>query len=133
VKNSRLLLVDDNAVNQKVAVMMLKKLGYHADVAKNGQEALQLIDERHYDLVFMDCIMPELDGLETTRILRSKGGYAATVPVIAMTANAFIEDRKACLAAGMSDYLSKPVRESELSRKLECWLPAAGQPEAMAG
>lgn len=131
-KNARLLLVDDNAINQKVALLMLKKLGYHADVAKNGQEALQAIAERHYDLIFMDCIMPELDGLETTRILRSKGGYAATVPVIAMTANAFIEDREACLAAGMSDYLSKPVRESELSRKLECWLPA-GQPESIAG
>lgn len=104
---------------------MLKKLGYHADVAKNGQEALLALAERQYDLVLMDCIMPELDGLEATRILRSKGGYAASVPVIAMTANAFIEDREACLAAGMSDYLSKPVRESELSRKLERWLIAS--------
>ena len=87
-KNSRLLLVDDNAINQKVALLMLKKLGYHADVAKNGREALQAIDERQYDLILMDCIMPELDGLEATRILRAKGGHAATVPVIAMTANA---------------------------------------------
>jgi signal transduction histidine kinase len=126
VKNCRLLLVDDNAINQKVALLMLKKLGYLADVAKNGREALQAASERQYDLILMDCIMPELDGLEATRILRSKGGHAATVPVIAMTANAFVEDRDACLAAGMSDYLSKPVRESELSQKLECWLPAAG-------
>lgn len=124
-KRSRLLLVDDNPINQKVALLMLKKLGYHADVAKNGQEALLALAERQYDLVLMDCIMPELDGLEATRILRSKGGYAASVPVIAMTANAFIEDREACLAAGMSDYLSKPVRESELSRKLERWLIAS--------
>jgi CheY-like chemotaxis protein len=107
---------------------MLKKLGYRADVATNGREALKAIAECQYDLVLMDCIMPELDGLEATRILRSKGGPAATVPVIAMTANAFIEDREACLAAGMNDYLSKPVRESELSQKLECWLAAAGSP-----
>lgn len=123
-KRFRLLLVDDNLINQKVALLMLKKLGYQADVAKNGQEALHAFSERQYDLVLMDCIMPELDGLEATRILRSKGGYAATVPVIAMTANAFIEDREACLAAGMSDYLSKPVRESELRGKLERWLAA---------
>jgi signal transduction histidine kinase/ActR/RegA family two-component response regulator len=118
----RLLLVDDNPINQKVGLLMLKKLGYRADVARNGREALLAMAERDYDLVLMDCIMPELDGLETTRILRSKGGYAATVPVIAMTANAFIEDREACFAAGMNDYLSKPVRDAELSRKLEHWL-----------
>lgn len=125
LKDSRLLLVDDNAINQKVALLMLKKLGYRADVAKNGREALKAIAECQYDLILMDCIMPELDGLEATRILRSRGGHAATVPVIAMTANAFIEDREACLAAGMNDYLSKPVRESELSRKLESWLPVS--------
>jgi signal transduction histidine kinase/ActR/RegA family two-component response regulator len=122
----RLLLVDDNVINQKVALLMLRKLGYRADVVRNGREALRAVSECEYDLILMDCIMPELDGLETTRILRSKGSYASTVPVIAMTANAFIEDREACLAAGMNDYLSKPVREAELSRKLEHWLRASG-------
>lgn len=129
-RQSRILLVDDNSINQKVALLMLKKLGFQADVANNGQEALQALAKRQYDLVLMDCIMPELDGLEATRILRSKGGYAASVPVIAMTANAFIEDREACLAAGMSDYLSKPVRESELSRKLKRWLLAGDRPQS---
>lgn len=126
LKNFRLLLVDDNQINQKVGVLMLKKLGYHADIAKNGREALAAIAAKKYDLVLMDCIMPEMDGLEATRILRSTAGYAATVPVIAMTANAFAEDRQACLTAGMSDYLSKPVREAELKSKLESWLAGAG-------
>jgi len=122
-KPFRLLLVDDNKINQKVALMMLKKLGYEADLARNGHEALKAIESRHYDLVLMDCIMPEMDGLEATRLLRSSGGITASVPVIAMTANAFAEDREACLAAGMNDYLSKPVRETELIQKLESWLP----------
>jgi signal transduction histidine kinase/ActR/RegA family two-component response regulator len=125
-RHFRLLLVDDNAINQKVALLMLKKLGYRADLARNGREALRAVTECEYDLILMDCIMPELDGLETTRILRSRSGYASTVPVIAMTANAFAEDREGCLTAGMNDYLSKPVREAELGRKLEQWLCTSG-------
>ncbi len=121
-KKFRLLLVEDNNINQKVAILTLKKLGYQADIASNGREALDAIAAHNYDLVLMDCIMPEMDGLEATRLLRSTGGRAAKVPVIAMTANAFAEDRAACLAAGMNDYLSKPFREAELSEKLESWL-----------
>ncbi len=130
-KPFRLLLVDDNRINQKVALMMLKKLGYDADIAKNGREALAAIASRRYDLVLMDCIMPEMDGFEATRLLRSSGGLAAMLPVIAMTASAFAEDREACLAAGMNDYLSKPVRESELVQKLESWLPAGTDRKAV--
>jgi len=104
----------------------LKKLGYRADVAKNGREALNAVAAHKYDLILMDCIMPEMDGFEATRLLRSADGHAAHVPVIAMTANAFAEDREACLAAGMNDYLSKPVREAELADKLERWLPRSG-------
>ncbi len=126
VKNFRLLLVDDNAIDQKVGVLTLKKLGYHADVAGNGREALEAIARQHYDLVLMDCIMPEMDGYEATRRLRAMSGPLANVPVIAMTGNAFAEDRTACLAAGMTDHLPKPVREIELNRMLQRWLDRTG-------
>lgn len=119
---ARLLLVEDNLINQKVATLMLKHMGYHADIANNGSEAVALLDCNSYDLVLMDCLMPEMDGLEATRVIRSRGDFGATVPIIAMTANAFAEDRQACLAAGMSDYIAKPVREAELSAKLKHWL-----------
>jgi len=121
-KAFRILLVEDNAINQKVAVLMLKGIGYRADVAKNGVEALQAIASENYDLVLMDCLMPEMDGFEATRRIRSQGGYGAQLRIIAMTASAFAHDREACLAAGMNDYLSKPVREAELEKKLEFWL-----------
>jgi CheY-like chemotaxis protein len=129
-RNFRLLLVEDNSINQKVAVLMLEKLGYRADIAANGLEALNAVASTRYDLVLMDCMMPKMDGFEATRRLRSIGGYAAQVPVIAMTASAFAEDRLACLAAGMTDFLSKPVRESELDSKLEHWLSPKSQPPA---
>lgn len=121
-KSFRLLLVEDNAINQKVAIMMLKKLGYQVDLAGNGLEALDAVTRERYDLILMDCLMPEIDGFEATRRIRSSGGNAAQIPIIAMTANAFSEDRAACLAAGMTDYLSKPVRELELANKIEHWL-----------
>lgn len=121
-KAVRLLLVEDNLINQKVATLMLKHMGYSADIANNGTEAVDLISRHAYDLILMDCLMPEMDGLEATRVIRSRSDYGATVPIIAMTANAFAEDRLACLAAGMSDYLAKPVREAELSAKLKHWL-----------
>ncbi len=124
----RLLLVEDNPINQKVARLVLDKLGYQVDVANNGFEALDAVDSVRYDLILMDCIMPEMDGFEATRRLRSAGGRAAEVPIIAMTANAFEDDRKACLAAGMNDFLSKPVRQSELAAKLEGLLQSAACP-----
>ena len=116
-------MVEDNIINQKVALAMLKNLGYQADVARNGMEALEAVSSRRYDLVLMDCHMPEMDGFEATQCLRARGAYCAQLPIIAMTASAFTEDRDACLAAGMTDYLSKPVREAELGKKLERWLP----------
>jgi CheY-like chemotaxis protein len=124
----RLLLVEDNPINQKVARLVLDKLGYQVDVANNGFEALDAVDSVRYDLILMDCIMPEMDGFEATRRLRSAGGRAAEVPIIAMTASAFEDDRKACLAAGMNDFLSKPVRQSELAAKLEGLLQSAACP-----
>lgn len=126
-KNFRLLLVEDNMVNQKVALLFLKKLGYTADLARNGVEAIAAVLSARYDLVLMDCLMPEMDGFEATRRIRSQGGYLARIPIVAMTANAFAEDRQACLAAGMDDYLSKPVREADLGQKLETWLSRASE------
>jgi signal transduction histidine kinase/ActR/RegA family two-component response regulator len=119
----RLLLVDDNAVNRKVGSLMLKKLGHTVDLAENGCAALDAAAKTRYHLILMDCIMPEMDGFEATRRLRQTVGYTATIPVIAMTASAFEEDRDACFAAGMSGFLTKPVREAELRRTLEQWLP----------
>jgi signal transduction histidine kinase/CheY-like chemotaxis protein len=121
-KTARLLLVEDNKINQKVALLMLKNLGYSADIAHNGVQALSALDTKHYDLILMDCMMPEMDGLEATKRLREFGGHSATVPVIAMTASAFDEDRVACLTAGMNDFLSKPVNEADLASKLAFWL-----------
>lgn len=118
----RILLVEDNTINQKVARLILSRLGYQADVANNGVEALQAIADQAYDLILMDCLMPEMDGFEATRRIRASG---ANLPIIAMTANAFAEDRAACLEAGMTDYLSKPVRESELDKKLQHHLSPA--------
>ncbi len=125
---AHLLLVEDNPINQKVALLMLHKLGYQVDVANNGFEALHAVGSAHYDLILMDCVMPEMDGFEATRRLRSGGGHGAEVPIIAMTANAFADDRKACLAAGMNDFLSKPVRQAELASVLTGLLQSAACP-----
>ncbi|CAH2032408.1 response regulator [Trichlorobacter ammonificans] len=133
-----ILLVEDNQVNQAVALAMLGKAGYRADVAANGREALELLERIAYDLVLMDCQMPELDGFAATRRLRSPDSTALnrTVPVIAMTANALSGDRERCLAAGMDDYLSKPVKPLELVKMLDKWLsrgPHAHQPPPGTG
>lgn len=130
-RHVRILLVEDNHINQKVALAMLKKIGFEADIATNGIEALDVLNDRDYDLVLMDCRLPEMDGFETTRRLRARGGHCAHLPVVAMTANAFAEDREACLAAGMNDYLSKPVREHDLRAKLDQWLPAVRESAAV--
>lgn len=118
----RILLVEDNPVNEKVAVLMLKKLGYQATVARNGREGVEAAAREKFDLIFMDCSMPEMDGLQATGAIRTGPNNGAEVPIVAMTANAFAQDRDACLAAGMSDYLSKPVREAELRAMLARWL-----------
>ncbi|MDX2151890.1 MAG: ATP-binding protein [Bryobacteraceae bacterium] len=117
------LLVEDNLVNQRVAAGLLKKLGIDVDVANNGVEALDALSRVRYRLVLMDCQMPELDGFQATALLRSRPGLNARIPVVALTANAMKSDRDRCLAAGMDDYLSKPVSFHQLAALLDRWLP----------
>ncbi len=120
----RILLAEDNVVNQKVAIHILQRMGYRADVAANGLEVLAAISQQTYDLIFMDMQMPEMDGLETTKQIYSyweNGRLARRPRIVAMTANAMQGDREICLASGMDDYLSKPIHNSELVRVLsEC-------------
>jgi PAS domain S-box-containing protein len=115
----KILLAEDSVINQKVALNQLKSLGYGADVAANGQEVLDLLSKIPYDIIFMDCQMPILDGYDTTRQIRSQ--FSRQPIIIAMTANALKEDRARCLAVGMDDYLSKPVQKSALATKLAQW------------
>ena len=125
----RLLLAEDNATNQKLALRLLARMGYHADVAANGLEVLQALDRQPYDVVLMDVQMPEMDGLEATRTLRRTLSEARQPRVIAMTANAMQGDREMCLAAGMDDYVSKPIRIEELVAALSRSKPLASQQE----
>ncbi|MBK7386768.1 MAG: response regulator [Methanothrix sp.] len=112
----RILMAEDNVINRKVALSMLKRLGYKADVAENGLEVLQALRERSYDVVLMDVQMPQMDGLEATRRIRDSG---LTTHIIAMTAHALDGDRDECLKAGMDEYISKPIKMEELARVLE--------------
>ncbi len=118
-----ILLVEDNIINQKVAQSMLNKLGYKADVVANGLEAIHALELINYDLVLMDCLMPEMDGFEATAIIRNPESKVLNhnVPVIAMTANAMKGDREHCIEAGMNDYLKKPVKKDELSVIIDRW------------
>ena len=118
----KVLLAEDNLVNQKVALKILEKFGIHAEVAANGQEAVDRLAAGPFDLVFMDCQMPGMDGFEATRLIRSR--ETVHVPIVAMTANAMVGDRERCLEAGMDDYISKPVRVEAVQGALERWLPA---------
>jgi len=121
--NARLLLVEDNPVNQRVALTMLKKLGFKADLAPGGHEAVAAIASKAYDLVFMDCQMPGMDGFEATRRIREGQMDSRRVPILAMTANAMQGDRERCIEAGMDDYIAKPVSLDDLRNALRRWLP----------
>ena len=115
----RILLAEDNAMNQKVATRLLEQLGYRADVASNGLEAIEALERQPYDVVLMDVQMPELDGLDATRQICERWPEETRPHIVAMTANALPEDREACFAAGMNDYVAKPIRAEELVAALK--------------
>jgi CheY-like chemotaxis protein len=127
----RILLCDDNTINQKVGMRLLQQMGYKPDLAANGVQALAALNCRPYDLIFMDVQMPEMDGLEATRNIRERQrsqnnpNYKSAIIIVAMTANAMNGDREKCLAAGMDDYLSKPVRPEDIRGVIERWATIA--------
>jgi PAS domain S-box-containing protein len=123
-KKARILLVEDNAINQQVASRILYKLGYHADIAANGIEALASVKKMTYDLIFMDCQMPEMDGYTATEEIRKleKSKNSPHVPILAMTAHALKGDREKCLQVGMDDYITKPIDVKTISQALDQWL-----------
>ena len=123
----RVLVAEDNVVNQKVAGLMLRRLGLRPDFAANGHEAVEMFGMAPYDLIFMDCQMPQMDGYEAAREIRSRQVPGRRVAIIAMTAEAMAGSRESCLAAGMDDYIAKPVKPGDLLGKLEKWVPAVEQ------
>jgi CheY-like chemotaxis protein/HPt (histidine-containing phosphotransfer) domain-containing protein len=134
-RDVRILVAEDNTINQKVALAQLKELGYTAETVANGLEVLDAIQRFPYDLILMDCQMPELDGFDATRRIRERekaladsNRPKAPIHVIAMTANAMLGAREKCLEAGMDDYISKPVELDELKTALERWTPPALEP-----
>ena len=123
--SGHVLVAEDNVTNQKVVQLLLARAGCRVDIAANGQEAVSALDLIDYDLVFMDCQMPVMDGFEATRLIREMERKRARkrTPVIALTANAMDGERERCLAAAMDDYLAKPVGSPDLHAKLKKWLP----------
>ncbi|WP_207678596.1 ATP-binding protein [Desulfonema magnum] len=123
-KTIRILLVEDNEINQIVAQAILNKLGFYADIAGNGLEALEILKKHPYDIVFMDVQMPEMDGMEATKKIRDpqSGVISHEIPIIAITAHAMKEDRERCIEAGMNDYISKPIKTDRLIDIIEKWI-----------
>ena len=125
VQKANILVVEDNLINQRVIVGMLKKCGFVADVAENGLEAIEAYDKKQYDLILMDCEMPEMDGFEATMEIRrkEKENNSGHVPIVALTAHAFDDIREQCLASGMDEFLTKPLQLQVVQDLLQEQLP----------
>ncbi|HZP61149.1 MAG TPA: response regulator, partial [Opitutaceae bacterium] len=122
-------IVEDNTVNQKVALRLLERLGYRADTVANGIEALNVLSTRHYQLVLMDVQMPEMDGFEATRTIRRRLAPERQPKIVAVTANALKGDRELCLNAGMNDYITKPIKLDEIRDAIRRQFPFAPNSE----
>jgi CheY-like chemotaxis protein/HPt (histidine-containing phosphotransfer) domain-containing protein len=127
-RRARILLAEDNEINQQVAVGMLEALGHRVDVVSDGAEAVAAVTNTDYDLVMMDCQMPKMDGFEATAAIRRMATSGKRIAIVAMTANAMQGDRERCLAAGMDDYLTKPVNRERLQEVMERWLGDSLEP-----
>jgi two-component system, sensor histidine kinase and response regulator len=127
---ARILVAEDQPINRLVIERLLARLGISAECVSDGREVLARLQQRDYDLIFMDCQMPHLDGYQTTRVIRRREPDGKRVPIVALTGHALEGDRQQCLAVGMDDYLSKPLREAELYAVLDRWLPARTSEQA---
>jgi PAS domain S-box-containing protein len=127
-RGGKILVVEDNTVNQKVAVAMIESLGYGAEAVGNGIEAVEACSRQTYEAILMDCQMPQMDGFKATAFIRQREGLSHRTPIIALTASVTAEDRQRCLAAGMDDYLSKPVPREALASTLRKWIATPGTP-----
>jgi CheY-like chemotaxis protein len=129
----RILVADDQGVNRKLTMRRLEQLGFTVDVVENGLQVLEALNRAQYDLIFMDCHMPDMDGFQAARWIRQRERGERHTPIVAFTASLAGSDRDRCLAAGMDDFVSKPVEESELMRIIRRWLPDARTTDKLVG